>query len=82
MALIIDRNSFANEFSSKRICFSGSGSAKFKTIITHTNAKYCLVVSDVSAMAALTDPLYSKKQFADLAYIEPLYLKEFYSPTR
>jgi tRNA threonylcarbamoyladenosine biosynthesis protein TsaB len=82
MALIIDQNSFADELSSKTICFSGTGSAKFKKVINHPNAKFSPVISDSSAMSALTDLLYSKKQFADLAYIEPLYLKEFYTPTR
>ena len=82
VALVINENSFAEELSSKIICFSGNGSAKLKPIIKNEHAKFSAVVFDASHMAALTESFYKKKQFADLAYTEPLYLKEFYTPAR
>ena len=82
MALIIDENSFSEELRSNTICFSGSGSKKLKTILKNSNASFSNETFDASDLAVLAEPLYQKKQFADLAYTEPLYLKEFYSPSR
>ena len=81
-ALIIEQSSFADMLLSKTICFSGSGSEKCKKIINSSNARFSTTVSNAAAMAELTYFLYSKKQFADLAYIEPTYLKEFHTPVR
>jgi hypothetical protein len=33
-------------------------------------------------MVSLAREKFSRKEFADLAYAEPLYLKEFYTPAR
>lgn len=82
MALIIDENSFKDELRSSTICFSGNGSKKLKTILENSNASFSDETFDVADLAALAEPLYEKKHFADLAYTEPLYLKEFYSPAR
>lgn len=82
LAMIIDDTSFADELASKTICFSGSGKEKFKKITGNRNALFSELSFDVSHMVALSNALFLKKQFSDLAYIEPLYLKEFYTPTR
>ena len=82
VAMLIDENSFAEELASKIICFSGSGSEKFQKIINNRNALFSKAVFDVSHMTALSDLYFHNKQFSDLAYIEPLYLKEFYTPVR
>lgn len=82
VAMIIDETSFADELASKTICFSGSGSEKFKKILKNGNALFSDSSFDVSHMVSLSNALFLKKQFSDLAYIEPLYLKEFYTPVR
>jgi len=81
MAMIIDENSFSEELQSNTICFSGSGSIKLKATLKNPNAVFSDVLFDATHLVTLAEPLYEKKQFADLAYTEPLYLKEFYSPT-
>ena len=81
-AMIIDEASFAAELASKTICFSGNGSEKFKKVIKNGNALFTDSSFDVSHMVLLSNAFFLKKQFSDLAYIEPLYLKEFYTPVR
>ena len=82
VAMIIDETSFAAELASKTICFSGNGSEKFKKVIKNGNALFSDSSFDVSHMVSLSNALFLKKQFSDLAYIEPLYLKDFYTPVR
>jgi tRNA threonylcarbamoyladenosine biosynthesis protein TsaB len=49
-------------------------------LLTSTNAAFSNKIADASHLAQLSLPLFNKGQFADLAYTEPFYLKEFYSP--
>ena len=81
-AMLIDENSFAEVLAGKTICFSGSGSEKFQKIINNRNALFSNDSFDVSHMSVLSDLYFQQKQFSDLAYSEPLYLKEFYTPAR
>ncbi len=81
-AMLLDENSFAEFLSSNKIVFSGSGSNKLRSIISNNNAFFSLVSGNASHLAHLSNKSFVKKEFADLAYIQPLYLKEFYSPAR
>lgn len=81
-ATIIDENSFNEELSNKTIAFFGNGSGKFQKIKNHSNAIFKEINFDASTMISLAEEKYTNKQFADLAYAEPLYLKEFYTPGR
>lgn len=80
--LIIDENSFAGLLSSFAILFCGNGSKKLQPLISNTNACFSDSISNASHLAALSQNCFLKKEFADLAYTEPLYIKEFYSPGR
>jgi tRNA threonylcarbamoyladenosine biosynthesis protein TsaB len=82
VALLIEENTFNEELQSNSICFTGSGSKKFQAIIKNEKAIFSAGESDASDMTELTESLFEKKQFADLVYTEPLYLKEFYTPAR
>jgi tRNA threonylcarbamoyladenosine biosynthesis protein TsaB len=82
VAIVIDENSFKKELESATICFTGSGSKKFQAVIKNEKAIFRAAEFDASYMADMTELLFKKKQFADLAYTEPLYLKEFYTPAR
>lgn len=81
-ALIIDENSFAPILSKNKILFCGSGRKKLQTLISNGNAFFSDIVSDASDLARLSQHYFDIKKFADLAYTEPLYIKEFYSPQR
>jgi len=81
-AEIIDENSFATELSADKILFCGTGSKKLQQLITKPNASFSDTNSNASHLAILSCNRFRKKQFADLAYTEPLYIKEFYTTAR
>ncbi len=78
-AAILDENSFIEHVEAKQIIFSGSGSIKFQKLMQHSNAIFSQVKHDAGHMQTIAEKLYSLKHFADLAYCEPFYLKEFYN---
>lgn len=81
-AMTVDEQSFDEELKDHRICFFGNGSNKFKEIKDHPHAIFREIKFDAAAMASLSQDKFIKKDFADLAYTEPLYLKEFYTPSK
>jgi tRNA threonylcarbamoyladenosine biosynthesis protein TsaB len=75
---IIDENSFRDMLEKQPVYFFGNGSDKCKNVITHNNAhflenKYPLAENMI--LPALDK--FNRKEFADTAYFEPFYLKEF-----
>jgi len=82
VAITLNENSFAEYFSNNSICFFGNGSIKFKVIEKSPQAFFCDIKTDASSMISLSEISFTEKKFADLAYAEPLYLKEFYTPAK
>jgi tRNA threonylcarbamoyladenosine biosynthesis protein TsaB len=80
-AMIIDENSFSAMLESNRILFCGNGCKKLQKIITSPNALFSNTAANAWHLAQLAFNCFRNKEFASLAYIEPLYIKEFYSPT-
>ncbi len=78
-ALVLDEQSFATELVEKRIGFVGNGAAKWKNICHHPNAFFPASMHHASHFAAMSLTHYLNKQFADLAYAEPFYTKEFFN---
>ncbi len=77
-AKVIDEHSFADILPNQQIAFFGDGAAKCKSVITHPNALFIdNIVPLASYMGALAEKAYSEKQFADVAYFDPFYLKEY-----
>ena len=81
-AITLNENSFVDELVTKTICFFGNGADKFSKLINNNRAVFSKVGFDASSMVQLTEKKFQQKQFADLAYAEPVYLKEFYTPAR
>lgn len=81
-ALVLHEKSFEAEMKSSCICFFGNGSAKFRRMTKNPNALFSAVKVDASQMAPLAEEKFGKAAFASLAYAEPLYLKEFYTPAK
>jgi len=80
-ALLIDENSFAEKLHSKKIIFCGNGSKKLQQIISLPNAIFSGIVAGPADLAQLSYKSFRNKEFVSLAYTDPLYIKEFYSPT-
>ena len=75
-AKIIDTDSFSDLLETgKQIVFSGNGAAKCSSTIVSDNAKFVEIYCQSENLASLAQEAFDKKDFADLAYIEPYYLK-------
>jgi tRNA threonylcarbamoyladenosine biosynthesis protein TsaB len=82
IAMILNEKSFAEELATNSICFFGNGSNKFQEIIKNKNAFFADIKTDAATMVLLSEEKARQKDFADLAYAQPLYLKEFYTPAK
>lgn len=81
-ALILDENSFAAELANQPIVFCGNGSSKWQPLITNTNAVFSNTLPGAETLAVLAWNAFKQGDFADLAYSEPFYLKEFFTPIK
>jgi tRNA threonylcarbamoyladenosine biosynthesis protein TsaB len=78
--LILDENSFKDLLDHHRICFFGNGSTKFQSMSMNPNGFFSTVEATAEHMTILAHIKYNKGDFADLAYSQPFYGKDFYSP--
>ncbi len=81
-ALILDDNSFSKELDEGRIVFAGNGAVKLRKIISHKNAFFTDEMPTAKDMIKLSFRSFRQKEFSDVAYTEPLYVKEFYHQTK
>ncbi len=81
-AIILDELSFEKELLENKILFFGSGSAKWKLMCKHSNAAFETVTILPESMSKFSNSLFAERKFTDLAYSEPLYLKEFQTVTK
>jgi tRNA threonylcarbamoyladenosine biosynthesis protein TsaB len=81
-ALVIDENSFASLVSPGPVLFCGNGCKKLQPLLEQHHAACSETTADASHLAALSGLCFEKKEFAGLAYTEPFYIKEFYTPLR
>jgi tRNA threonylcarbamoyladenosine biosynthesis protein TsaB len=80
-AKIIDETSFSDI--NYPIYFCGSGAEKCSTVIKNPNAQFFTYVQPTAnMMVSLAENAYRNNQFEDVAYYEPFYLKEFYTPQK
>lgn len=77
-AEIIDENSFSEYTEKGKVIIAGSGAEKCKEILTHPNF-ICntAIVPSAKEMASLSYQKFKDKNFEDIAYFEPYYLKDF-----
>lgn len=81
-AEIIDNGSFADLLSGHKIYFFGNGSNKVKDTLTSPNACYIdNIETSAQHIAGIAERLFAEQQFADVAYFEPFYLKDFIATT-
>jgi len=80
-AMILDELSFNEKLSNNEILYFGDGAFKFKEICKNPNAKFDLeILPSAANMIEIAHQKYEAQNFEDLAYFEPFYLKEFYTP--
>jgi len=77
-AEIINEQSFSEYFEKHKILFFGNGAEKCKNYLSHPNALFTgPLKTSARFMQNMTESSYNKKEFEDLAYFEPFYLKNF-----
>lgn len=76
-AMILDEFSFEKELLNSKIYFFGTGAQKWKLICKSANAIFKTASIDPESMCRLSNTLFTENKFTELAYSEPLYLKEF-----
>jgi tRNA threonylcarbamoyladenosine biosynthesis protein TsaB len=76
---VIDEKSFADELEQHPLYFFGDGAAKCKAVLGHQpNAHFIEdIVPSAVPIGKRAHQLFEKGQFEDVAYYEPVYLKEF-----
>ena len=81
-AIIVNEDSYRDILSQKRIIFFGTGAEKCKSVIRSSNAVFAdNVYPAASDMLDEAEKAFMRKAFANVAYFEPFYLKEFQATT-
>lgn len=77
-AEIIDENSFSEYFKENKILFFGNGADKCKSLLAKPNAVFQgPLQTSARFMQNISEIKYNNKEFEDVAYFEPFYLKNF-----
>ena len=77
-AKVIDEESFSEKLKTSKIAFFGNGADKCKKALNHPNALFSgPLKASARFMIKLTEEKYNKKEFENVAYFEPFYLKNF-----
>ena len=82
IAMILEPDSFKTDLQAKKVLFFGNGAEKFSALTNHPNARFMPVFPGTKELAEIAWNRYQERTFADLAYAEPLYVKEFYTPVK
>jgi len=77
--LILTEISFSDLLQRHTITFFGNGSPKFQQLIKHPNAIFKSFGISALLMILLSNQKFIDREFADLAYSQPFYGKDFYS---
>jgi tRNA threonylcarbamoyladenosine biosynthesis protein TsaB len=77
-ALIVERESFNKELKTNVICYFGDGAEKCREVLDHEHMIYLNDIHpSARSQAVLAHAKFLSKDFEDLAYFEPYYLKDF-----
>jgi len=77
-AEIIDGHFLSDLFESHKILFFGNGADKCKSLIENKNAHFTgPMTTSAEYLQDIAEEKFNKKQFEDVAYFEPFYLKNF-----
>lgn len=77
-ASIIDEHAYQEQLKNHQITFIGDGAMKCSDSIISPNAQFsALAFNSASHMSKLAFDAFKRQEFADVAYFEPYYLKDF-----
>src|SRR5690606_31804669 len=75
--VIVDEASFDFYLSSGKVFFIGDANEKVREVVKHENAVFIPLMNSASTVGEIAAIKFQERQFEDLAYFEPNYLKEF-----
>ena len=76
----VKKTSFSDILQTTKVCFFGPGLYKLQHIINNKNASFLEgIYPSSNYLGFLAEKQFNKKKFAEIAYFEPLYLKDFIS---
>jgi tRNA threonylcarbamoyladenosine biosynthesis protein TsaB len=78
-SMVLNGNCFEEQLKRQKMLFLGNGSIKFRQVCHNQAAIFKEIPLNPIALATLTYANFIGNNFADLAYTEPLYLKEFFT---
>ncbi|MEC4112858.1 tRNA (adenosine(37)-N6)-threonylcarbamoyltransferase complex dimerization subunit type 1 TsaB [Myroides pelagicus] len=83
-AVVIDENSFQELRQVDKVYFVGDGAAKCEEILKQDNFTFLskIVYPSAKEMVTISYQKYINKEFVDVAYFEPFYLKDFVMATK
>jgi tRNA threonylcarbamoyladenosine biosynthesis protein TsaB len=81
-ALVLEGNSYEELLGKNTLIFGGNGANKWSEICKSPRAVFSKYNYNTLIMCNLSESLFKKQAFADLAYSEPLYIKDFFTPVR
>jgi tRNA threonylcarbamoyladenosine biosynthesis protein TsaB len=77
-AVVVDSESFREYLDAHPVYFFGNGAEKCKDVIQHPNAHFFDGIRPLAKnMCPLAEKAHAREDFADVAYFEPFYLKDF-----
>ena len=76
---VLDENSYSDL---EPFVYFGDGADKMKELWAGRPVEYAAIKCSASGQIKLATERYENKQFEDIAYFEPFYLKEFYMPVK
>ena len=78
-AMVLDPTSFYEWLENHQVVFFGSGAHKFENISNYTNVVIKNILHSAVHLGYLAQIAFMNSTFANLAYVEPVYLKDFHS---
>jgi tRNA threonylcarbamoyladenosine biosynthesis protein TsaB len=78
-SMIVEKNSFADLLSSHHVIFCGNAIKKLQDVLSHVNAAFSDTLATAADLPYFANRCFREKNFTNLAYCEPFYIKEFYS---
>ncbi|HJU46418.1 MAG TPA: tRNA (adenosine(37)-N6)-threonylcarbamoyltransferase complex dimerization subunit type 1 TsaB, partial [Chitinophagaceae bacterium] len=79
-AMILENEPFTTYLETGKILFFGNGSEKYRALQQHFNAIFKQLPFTAVNLAGIAHKKYEMADFSPLAYTEPIYIKDFYTP--
>ncbi len=82
-ALVLTEDSFSDYLEKNSILFCGNGAGKFQKMMPYsTKARFETIAYNADTIAQMAYKSFTSNIFEDIAYAAPLYIKDFFDPSK